>query len=174
MGKIITGDRQSPVLFSDCKMIEKNQIKEIAETTDLDKEFVVVEVEERAGSKFTVFLESLEGISISDCVQVSRHVLSHFDRDIEDFELNVSSAGIDRPLKAPIQFIKNIGRTVQVTPIEGERYEGKLLEYNEKSLKILSLVKEKDEKSKKTKKVEKELEFALNNIKTVTIVVSFK
>ena len=174
MGKIITGDRKSPVLFTSRKMIEKSKIQEIAQSTELEKEFTVVEVEEKPGSKFTVYLESLEGISINDCVQVSRHVVSQLDREVEDFELNVSSAGIDRPLKAPLQFVKNIGRNVQVSLLEGERYEGKLTEYSEKGLKVLCLMKEKDEKSKKTKKVEKELEFAFNNIKTVTIVVSFK
>jgi ribosome maturation factor RimP len=155
-------------------MIDKNKILKVIETADLEKEFVVVDIDVKPVNKFTVYLESLAGITIGDCIMVSRLVEQNFNRDEEDYELNVSSAGIDRPLIAPLQYIKNIGRDVEVKLSDGDSFIGKLTEYNERTLKVICQVKEKDEKSKKTKKFEKEFEIELSNIKTVTVVVSFK
>jgi len=174
MGKIITGDRKSPVLFASCKMIDKNKIQKVAESTELEKAFIVVEVEVKPVNKFTVYLESLEGITIGDCIKVSRQIEQHFNREEEDYELNVSSAGIDRPLKAPMQFVKNLGRTAEVKMIDGMDLMGVLKASNENGITLSCTVKEKDEKSKKTKTFEKEFEIEFNKIKTVTIVVSFK
>ncbi len=155
-------------------MIDKNKIQKVAESTLLEKEFVVVEVEVKPVNKFTVYIESLEGITIGDCVKVSRHIEQHFNRDEENYELNVSSAGIDRPLKVPIQFIKNMGRVAEVKLLDGNMLKGILKAGNENSITLHCVVKEKDEKTRKTKTLEKEFEIELNKIKTVTIVVSFK
>jgi len=174
MGKIFTGDRKSPVLFTSQNMIDKKKIQKIAESAELDKEFIVVDIEVKPVNKFTVFLESLDGISISDCVKVSRHIEQHFNRDEEDYELNVSSAGIDKPLTAPLQFIKNIGRVAEVITTNDKKQKGVLKAYSTKSITLAYSDKEKAEGSNKKILVEKEIEIEFNNIKTVTIVVSFK
>jgi ribosome maturation factor RimP len=155
-------------------MIDKNKIQKIAESAELDKDFIIVDIEVKPANNFTVFLESLNGITISDCVKVSRHIEQHFNRDEEDYELNVSSAGLDKPLKAPLQFIKNIGRIAEVVTIDDKKTKGVLKAYNAKSITLVCNEKEKEEGSKKKKIVEKEIEIESNNIKTVTIVVSFK
>jgi ribosome maturation factor RimP len=173
-GRILTGDRKSPVLFTNQNMIDKNKIQKIAESTELDKEFIIVDIEVKPANKFTIFLESLDGITISDCVKVSRHIEEHFNRDEEDYELNVSSAGLDKPLKAPLQFIKNIGREVEVVTTDDKKMKGILKSYNTKSITLLYSEKEKADGSKKKKVIEKEVEIESNKIKTVTIVVSFK
>jgi len=155
-------------------MIDKNKIQKIAESAELDKEFIVVDIEVKPANKFTVFLESLNGITISDCVKVSRHIEQHFNRDEEDYELNVSSAGLDKPLKAPLQFIKNIGRVAEVITADDKKLKGVLKKYSAKSITLSYSEKEKAEGSKKKTLVEKEIEIEAHNIKTVTIVVSFK
>lgn len=155
-------------------MIDKNKIQKVAETADLGKEFVIVDVELKPKNNFTVFLESLEGITISDCVKVSRHIEQHFNRDEEDYELNVSSAGLDKPLKSPIQFVKNIGKIAEIITTDDKKLKGILKSYNKSSISLICSEKEKMEGSKKMQLVEKEIEIELNKIKTVTIVVSFK
>jgi ribosome maturation factor RimP len=174
MGKIYDRGPKVPCFIGLRQMIDKNKIQKVVETTDLGKEFVIVDIEAKPKNNFTVFLESLEGITISDCVKVSRHIEQHFNRDDEDYDMNVSSAGLDKPLKAPIQFVKNIGKTAEVVTNDDKKLKGVLMNYNKSSISLSYFEKEKMEGSKKMHLVEKNIEIELNKIKTVTIVVSFK
>ena len=63
---------------------------------------------------------------MDDCIELSRTIEGQLDRDAEDFELNVSSAGADQPLKMTRQYRKNIGRDVEVVYLDGEKVEGEL------------------------------------------------
>jgi ribosome maturation factor RimP len=155
-------------------MMNTENIKKVAEKTPLEKDFIVVDVEVNSKNQVTVFLDSLEGINITDCIQVSRFIESHFDRETEDYEMNVSSAGIDRPLKEPLQYIKNIGRKAEVQLSDGTSLTGILTGYSEGVITLLCEIKEKDPLTGKNKKGSSEIEINLSNIKTIKIVVSFK
>lgn len=173
-GKDIDRGPKVPCFIDLRQMMDKNKIQKVAETADLGKEFVIVDIEVKPKNNFTVFLESLEGITISDCVKMSRHIGQQFNRDEEDYELNVSSAGLDKPLKSPIQFVKNIGKMVEMVTNDDKKLKGILKNYNKSSILLTCSEKGKMEGSKKMQLVEKDIEIELNKIKTVTIVVSFK
>ena len=74
------------------------------------------------------------GVTIDDCIELSRTVESQLDRDVEDFALDVSSAGADQPLKLTRQFIKNIGRDLEAVTFDGEKVEGELVAADEASI----------------------------------------
>lgn len=155
-------------------MIDKNKILKVAANADLGKEYVVVEVEVKPVNNFTVFIDSLTGITIGDCVKVSRIIEEKFNRDEEDYELSVSSTGIDKPLTSKIQLVKNIGKTVEVILNEGKNIIGNIFAVNDKSVVLEYSVKEKSAETKKNILVNKNIEIELKKIKSVTIVVSFK
>lgn len=155
-------------------MLDKNKILKVAAGADLGKEYVVVDVEAKPVNNFTVFIDSINGITIGDCVKVSRFIEENINRDEEDYDLSVSSTGIDKPLNSKIQFIKNIGKTVDCILNDNKSIIGKLIAYNGKSIELSCTVKEKSSETKKNVLVTKNIEIELNKIKSVIIVISFK
>jgi ribosome maturation factor RimP len=79
-----------------------------------------------ADNKIAVVLDGDHGITVEDCIKMSRAVEHNLDREEEDFSLEVMSAGVSEPLTLPRQFKKNVGRTLNVTTDKGETIEGKI------------------------------------------------
>ena len=71
-------------------------------------------------NRINVSIDGDNGINIDDCIELSRYIESHLDREVEDFELNVASAGLDTPLKLLRQYKKNVGRSLRVELMTGE------------------------------------------------------
>lgn len=71
-----------------------------------------------------IFIDAESGVTIDDCVPISRHIEGGLDRDQEDFEIEVSSAGLDRPLKKPRQYRKQMGRRLKLTDRENNTWKG--------------------------------------------------
>ncbi|NQV53399.1 MAG: ribosome assembly cofactor RimP [Flavobacteriales bacterium] len=127
----------------------------------------VVELTVSSSNRIVIELDNLEGVTIDDCVQVSRHVESSLDRETQDFELQVSSAGIDKPLRDRRQYVKNVGRELRMQLNDGAELKGELIEAGEK-------VKLKLPASKKKKLPEREELVEWENIKEAKIIISFK
>ena len=100
----------------------------------------LVEVRLRPGNKIQVFLDADEGVSLGTCTQVNRKLYSKIEEaglfDPGNFELEVSSPGLDEPLKLPRQYQKNIGRGVEVVMKDGRKISGKLLSAGESSISV--------------------------------------
>lgn len=79
-------------------------------------------------NRIFVDIDGDNGVNIDDCIEISRAIENSLDRDAEDFELNVSSAGADSPLKFARQYRKNVGRDLEVTRMDGSTVEGLLAE----------------------------------------------
>ena len=95
---------------------------------------------------------------------------SHFDRDVEDFELMVSSTGVDRPLKLPRQYKKNIGFMLDIVLNDGEKFTGTVVSADD-----TEIVLEKQPEKKSKKEVEKILlTIKYTDIKTAKEVITFK
>lgn len=156
-------------------MIEKSTIKKLVEEflTGYDPEVFLVDIKVSGRNHIGVFLDGDKGVPISKCIDVSRHIESSFDRDVEDFELEVSSVGIDRPLVMPRQFKKNIGRNVAFTGDESKKIKGLLVNADEKGFTI-----EKELPKKKKKNTEPDEDpvqfFPYESANDVKVQVSFK
>ena len=124
-----------------------------------------------------IFLEldkEVGSIAIEDCMSVSRNIEHNLDREIEDFSLEVSSAGLDQPLRALKQFKKNIGREVKVvTSQNGQKFQGILKAADEEQISVE--VKEKrNVEGRKTKVwITEEIPFKYNDVKEVKLIISF-
>ncbi|MBW6480807.1 MAG: ribosome assembly cofactor RimP [Bacteroidales bacterium] len=153
-------------------MIEKSRITAIVEEHLKDPDLFLVEVKVSGRNKIMVFLDGDKGVPISSCAEVSRHIESQLDRDVEDFELEVSSVGVDTPLTMPRQFVKNVGREIVYTDAEGKKVKAKLIEAGNNGITI-----EKEISKKKKKKEEAEdpvQKLTYNEVKDVKVQVSFK
>lgn len=142
--------------------------EKIADRDDL----FVVEVKMNSNGKLEVLVDGDHGISIQDCAAISRYVgfrLEEEDAIPHAYRLEVSSPGIDRPLKTVRQYRKNIGRLAQLSLRDGTIRTGKLLEVADESVTIIETIKEKGKKA-----VEQQQEIPLENITTIKVLISFK
>jgi len=84
-------------------------------------------------NKIRVVIDGDFGVTVEDCMKISRTIEHNLDREEEDFSLEVASAGASTPLSVPRQYIKNIGRKLEVTFTEGA-IEGTLTEVREEGI----------------------------------------
>ncbi|MGM0479618.1 MAG: ribosome assembly cofactor RimP [Bacteroidota bacterium] len=158
-------------------MIEKDNILELAQERidELDKGLFIVELKISATNVIQLEIDALEGqVAIQDCVSVSRNIEHNLDREEQDFELQVSSAGLDQPFRVKEQYIKNCGEEVKVKLKEQGKIQGVLKRADDEGIVIQSTTKERLEGRKKKVTVEHEHAISYEDIKETKIVISFK
>jgi len=151
-------------------MIKEEYIKELVEKHLEGTDQFPVSVKVKPGNKIMVYIDADSSIAISNCIQLSRYIESMLDRDKEDFELEVSSAGLDFPLTLKRQYIKNKGREVQLLLKNGMKETGILTEITDNGVEITKTSIEKINKKKEILK--KTFSFTFDEIKETKIVVN--
>ena len=158
-------------------MIKKERIRELAEERmkELDNGLFIVEISVSAGNNISVELDKHEGgVSVKDCVSVSRNIEHNLDREQADFSLNVSSAGLDKGLRVFDQYKKNVGRSLKVKLNEGGSLEGELTQASKDEITLQTKRKERIEGKKKKEVIIEDIKIPMTNIKEAKIVISFK
>lgn len=155
-------------------MIEKNIVKQIVEEWLQDKDYFLVDVSVSNDNRIVVEIDHAEGVWIEDCVELSRFIESKLDREKEDFELEVGSAGIGQPFKVHQQYVNHLGQDVEVLTLDGVKYQGELHEVNDDTFSILRTVKKKEEGAKRPRMVEELVTFRYDEIKYTKYLISFK
>jgi ribosome maturation factor RimP len=107
-------------------MITEEKIKDIVEQHIQGTDVFLVEAKVRPGNVIRVHVDRQGGISIDECVEISRFLNRELDRDVEDFSLEVSSPGIGVPFKVKQQYEINVGRDIEVVREDGTQVKGKL------------------------------------------------
>ena len=155
-------------------MINANLIREILSNELVRRGLFLVEITVSKANKIAVYIDSMQGVKLEECISVSRFLESKLNRDTEDFELEVSSPGLDRPLKLPVQYVKNTGRTVEVIKADGVKLSGKLTGVYDNYFILEVEDIQKDSKTGRKKKELKPLEIKFEEIKTTKVVLSLK
>ncbi len=146
-------------------MIDKFKVLDIVKDVLEGSDKYLVNMKITPDNRIFVDLDGDNGINIDDCIEVSRAIENSLNRDEEDFELNVSSAGADSPLKMPRQYRRHVGRELSVEPFEGSKVEGILTEAGDSQFTI---------KTKGSKKEpSQELTFAYEDVKTARVIIRF-
>jgi ribosome maturation factor RimP len=148
-------------------MIDKQLISKLAETELKGTDKFIVDIKVNSGNKIVVTLDSDSVISIDDCIEVSRFIESSLDREVEDFELSVSSAGLDHPLKLKRQYKKYIDKEISVLTVEGKNYKGILKGILGDQIQLHIPA------NKKKKKEELNIEILFSEIKETKAIISF-
>lgn len=155
-------------------MISKDSVYQIVEQYIADKNYYLVDVKVTPDNRISVEIDSFDGVTIEFCMEVNRHIESQMDREIEDYELEVSSAGLTEPFKVLKQYEKNIGNEVEVLTKEGKKVSGVLVEVNETEF-VLQIEKtEKPEGAKRKITVTENITFSYEDIKTTKYIIRFK
>lgn len=148
-------------------MITENIIRQLVEEKIEGSNIFIVSVKVLPSNRIKVFVDAVEGLNVKDCVAISRHVEGSLDREQQDFELEVSSPGLTEPFQHPLQYQKNVGRSVKVTTNDGNSVKGELLKFENNAIIV------QPEKKKKKEQAEP-VNIPLTEIKEAKTVISFK
>ena len=155
-------------------MIEKKTVCQIVDEWLAGKDYFLVEVTISPDDKILVEIDHKEGVWIEDCVKLSRYIESKLNREDEDYELEVGSAGIGQPFKVLQQYINHIGKEVEVLAKDGRKLSGVLKEADEQHFVVTIQKKVKEEGAKRPKLVDEDLTFTYEEIKYTKYLISFK
>ena len=140
----------------------------------LDDKMFIIDITVSERNVINVFVDSFDGFNIEQCIAISRHLEHNLDREEEDFELQVSSPGLNESFKVNEQFVKYIGRPVQVKTLSEEKLEGVLLEADKEKIVLETSAREKVEGHKKKQLIVKQHLLKYEEIKSAKAVISFK
>lgn len=158
-------------------MITKQLVRKLAEERIQERDDKLFIVDLSISSSFVIRLEldKTEGnVSIEDCMSVSRNIEHNLDREEVDFELHVSSAGLDKPLRVHAQYVKNIGRGLDVKLKNKEKTSGTLIAVSEQGIVLERSEKQQIEGKKKKELVVITEAIAFSDISEARIVITFK
>lgn len=123
-------------------------------------------------NKISVVIDGDSGVSVNDCIAVSRKIEHNLDREEEDFSLEVSSAGVSEPLRLERQYRKNLGRKLQVTT-NNEKIEATLTEVDQDGIKLNWKAREPKPVGKGKHTVEKEAVLPYSEIMDAKVMITF-
>jgi len=153
-------------------MITSETIRGLIENDLYEKGFFLVDVQVKPSGRIVVFADNLGGITLDDCVTITQLIESKIDLNLEDYELEVSSPGLDNPLILPVQYKKNAGRFIRVVTIDGETREGRIREADDEKCILETVVKKKTEK-KKAENPSQFIEISYKAVKTAKILIRY-
>jgi len=154
-------------------MIDSDLVKKLVKEK-LDDKMFLVEITVNERNVINIFVDSFDGLTIDQCINISRHVEHSLDRDEEDFELQVSSPGLSAKFKVKEQFKKYVGRPVEVVTASGVELEGVILGADEHGITLETSARELVEGNKKKQLVVKQHQLKYNEIESAKAVISFK
>lgn len=155
------------------KMKFKEQVKELLEKgLEEHPSLFLIDFSISSDFKISVVIDGDNGVTLQDCIDVSRSIEHNLDREEQDFSLEVASAGATSPLVLPRQYKKNVGRTVEVLT-DTEKYEGKLIEASGDSIVLEWKSREPKKIGKGKETVVKTAEIPYLSIKKAVVVISF-
>lgn len=155
-------------------MIDADKIKAVAEEALRGTELFLVEVTVAKNNDIEVVIDSDGSVDIENCVALSRAIEERFDRDEEDFQLTVTSAGIGYPLKVYRQYRKLIGKPVDVVLKSGARILAELRDASEDSVTLAFTESRAVEGKKRRQEFEVVNTYPLSEIKSTKEYIDFK
>ena len=154
-------------------MIDKELVKKLVEER-LDDKMFLVEITVNERNVINVFVDSYDGLTIEQCVNISRHVEHSFDREEEDFELQVSSPGLTEKFKVKEQYYKYTGRPVEVITLSDVKLEGVIISAVNDGIILETSSRKLVAGHKKKQLVVKQHDLKYDEIKSAKAVISFK
>lgn len=154
-------------------MIDKQKVKSLVDQWLEGKDYFMTDLVVDSDDRIVVEIDHKDGVWIDDCVALSKFIEAHLDRDTEDYELEVGSAGIGQPFKVVQQYLNNIGNEVEVLTCDGVKLQGLLEAADDEGFTVVVKKKVKPEDAKRPKLVDEDMRFAYCEVKVVKAVIKF-
>ena len=155
-------------------MIDIQLLRDTVEESIANTDIFVVDIRVGAGNSIVVELDSDTYLDLDTCAAVTRRIEEVFDRDVEDYDLEVGSAGLTSPFKVRRQYEKNLGNRVEVLTADGRKLSGVLTRVDDDSITLEIPVKTKIEGKKRPQIVDTPFDIPLSNVKQAKYIIEFK
>ena len=155
-------------------MIDKQQLTQTVEQAIEGTSIFIVDIKINPGNAIVVEIDSPESIDIDTCAKITRQIEATFDRDVEDYELEVGSAGLTAPFKVKGQYLKNIGNEVEVLTSDGRKLQGVITAVSDNDFTIEIAKKVKEPGAKRPTLVMEPTTIEMSNTKSVKYLINFK
>ena len=147
-------------------MISSKIIRDIVLSVTSNTAIFLVDIRVDSANKISVEVDKPEGVTIEECVMISRAIESGLNRETEDFELEVSSPGLNLPFKVMEQYRKNCGRQVNVVKRDGQKIIGILQHVDDEGIILEIETKIREAGQKRSKTVMQTVAIKFSDIKT--------
>lgn len=154
-------------------MIDRNQLQAFVEGLLKDSEYFLTDIKVTPNNEITVEIDSLVPGDIEECVRLTQAIEAEFDRDVEDYELEVGTAGLTSPLKVRRQYDKYIDQDLEILTTDGRKLHGMLKSVSDEGIILAILQKVKKEGSKKPVIETTELDLPFPKIKRAVYDLKF-
>jgi len=138
-----------------------------------NKSLFLIDLNISEDNQIRVILDGDKGVTVEDCIAVSRAIEHNLDREEYDFSLEVMSAGVSEPLTLPRQYKKNIGRTLKIKTKNDEKIEGELTAANDDSFTLKWSAREPKPVGKGKVTVQKEATLPYKDIMEAKVMITF-
>ena len=155
-------------------MIDKEVLIRHTEDFLEESDNYLVDVIVNPGNAISIEIDNDNGVNINDCVELSRYIESKLNRDEEDFELNVSSAGLTSPLKTIRQYQKYLDKEVEVLTKKGVKLSGILESADDEKFTVIISKKVRLEGAKRKTEVVEDLQLRYDEVKYTKYLIRFK
>lgn len=155
-------------------MIDKDKLKAIVEEWLQGGDYFLVDIVYTPDDRIVVEIDCAEGVWIDDCAELSRYVSDRMEGALDDYELEVGSAGIGQPFKVERQYECHIGKPVETLPAGGTKVQGTLTKVGGGQFTILAKEKQTIEGKKRPQMVEVEKTFNIADVEYTKYLLSFK
>lgn len=154
-------------------MIDKEKLVSFVEKELEGTDYFLTDLKVSGQNEITVEIDSDENVDIDFCIELTRKIEGAFDRDEEDYELEVGSAGLTSPFKVLRQYQKHIGDDVEVVEKGGKKLKGELKNADENGFVIEVMEKVKPEGAKRPVLTPREIPYKYEDVKSVTYTFDF-
>jgi len=152
----------------------REQVTELLEAALVENpSLFLIDLEISDANQIRIIIDGDSGVTVADCITVSRAIEHNMDREELDFSLEVMSAGVSEPLSAVRQYKKNLGRKLTVKTNTGETIEGELMDVNEDTISLQWKAREPKPIGKGKVTVEKEAVLPYKEIVEAKVMVTF-
>jgi ribosome maturation factor RimP len=152
----------------------KNTVQELLKNAMEERlDLFLIDLDVNENNAIKIIIDGDNGVSVDDCVFLSRVVEHSLDREEQDFSLEVTSAGATTPLQHARQYKKHIGRTLSIKTNEGEKYEASITMADDNGISLEWKTREPKPVGKGKVTVLKQAEIAYNDIKEAKVKIKF-
>ena len=152
-------------------LIRKEDIEVLSKRFLSETQFVV-DIAVSVSNDISIYVDDMNGITIDECRRISQAIEECLDREKEDYSLEVSSPGLTNPFRVKEQYLKNIGKQVEIVYVDGEKIVATLKAVSDNAITVETATVKKEANKKVV--VTEQLEIERINIKTVKSVIDFK
>ncbi len=168
------GDDREEVAILVCFMIDKKAVEQAVNEWLEGKEYFLVDLTVSLDDRIVVVIDHAEGVWIEDCAELSRFIEERIDREDEDYELEVGSAGLGQPFKVLKQYEIHVGKDVEVQLKDGHKMQGVLTAVSPDSFEVTVEKKVKEEGMKRPKMVATPITLTYDEVVSTKYVIKMK